>query len=74
MNLEVPPQLEAKLARVAEETGRDIDEVALGLLETSVDHDRWFRREVRQGRASAAEGPLLDHEEVASRMKRRYHG
>ena len=29
MNLEVPPQLEAKLARLAEETGRDIDEGAL---------------------------------------------
>jgi predicted transcriptional regulator len=74
MNLQVPPELEAKLTRLAEETGRSVDQVALDLLESSVDHDEWFRREVEKGRASAREGRLLDHDDVASRMDLRYRG
>ncbi len=74
MNLQVPPELEAKLTRLAEGTGRTVDQVALDLLATSVDHDEWFRGEVEKGRASAREGRLLDHEEVVSRMDRRYRG
>jgi predicted transcriptional regulator len=72
MNLQVPPELEAKLTRMAAETGRTVDQVAIDLLASSVDHDEWFRREVEKGRASAREGRLLDHDEVASRIDRRY--
>ncbi len=53
MDLHVPPELEAKLSRLAAESGRNVDQVALDLLTSSVDHDEWFRREVEQGRASA---------------------
>jgi len=74
MNLQVPPELEAKLTRLASETGRTVDQVALDLLTTSIDHDEWFRREVEKGRTSAREGRLLDHDEVASRMDQRYRG
>jgi predicted transcriptional regulator len=74
MNVHVPPELEAKLNRLAAETGRNADQVALDLLANSVDHDDWFRREVEKGRASAREGRLLDHDEVASRIDRRYRG
>jgi predicted transcriptional regulator len=74
MNLQVPPELEAKLARLATETGRTVDQVALDLLATSIDHDEWFRGEVEKGRTAAREGRLLDHDEVATRMDRRYRG
>jgi predicted transcriptional regulator len=74
MNLQLPPELAAKLTRLAEETGRTVDQVALDLLASSVDHDEWFRREVEKGRASTREGRLLDHDEVASRMDQRYRG
>lgn len=72
MNLQVPPELEAKLIRLAADTGRSVDQVALDLLATSVDHDDWFRREVEKGRGAAREGRLVDHDEVASRMDKRY--
>ena len=72
MDLHVPPDLEAKLNRLAAETGRDADHVALDLLATSVDHDEWFRREVEKGRLSVREGHLRDHEEVAARIAQRY--
>jgi len=74
MNLQVPPELVAKLTRLAAETGRSVDQVALDLLASSVDHDDWFRREVEKGRRAAREGRLLDHDEVASRMNERYRG
>ena len=49
-----------------------VDQVALDLLTTSIDHDEWFRREVEKGRVSARESRLLNHDEVASKMDQRY--
>ena len=74
MDLHIPPELEARLNQIAAETGRNADQVALDLLARSVEHDDWFRREVEQGRVSAREGRLLDHDEVASRIEQRYNG
>ena len=67
-------ELEAKLTRLAAETGRTADQVALDLLASSVDHDEWFRAEVEKGRTAAREGKLLEHDDVAARMGRRYRG
>lgn len=72
MDLHIPPDLEAKLHQIGHETGRDAGQVALDLLAGSVEHDEWFRREVERGRAAARDGRLLDHEEVASRINRRF--
>jgi predicted transcriptional regulator len=68
MNLQVPPELEAKLTRLAAQTGRTVDQVALDLLANSVDHDEWFRAEIEKGRAAAREGRLLEHDGVAARI------
>jgi predicted transcriptional regulator len=73
MQLQVPPELEARLNRLAAETGRDPGQVALDMLASSVDHDEWFRREVQKGQAAAREGRLLDHDEVLARVEQRYH-
>ena len=72
MNLQVPPELEARLTRLATETGRSVDQVALDLLASSIDHDEWFRREVEKGRVSARAGRLLTRDEVVSRIDKRY--
>ena len=56
------------------ETGRTADQVALDLLSTSVDHDEWFRTEVGKGGASAVEGRMLEHDDVAARIDWRYRG
>lgn len=74
MNLHVPPELEAKLDRLAAATGRQPDQLALDLLASSVDHDDWFREEVEKGRESVRAGRLLDHDEVVSRINQRYGG
>lgn len=72
MELHVPPELEAKLNRLAANTGRNAEQLALDLLATSIEHDEWFRREVEKGRISAREGRLLNQDEVLSRIDRRY--
>jgi predicted transcriptional regulator len=74
MNLQVPPELEAKLTRLAAETGRTANQVALDLLASSVDNDEWFRAEVEKGRAAARDGRLIEHDDIAARMDRRYRG
>jgi predicted transcriptional regulator len=74
MDLHVPPDLEAKLIRLAAERGRKVDQFALDLLSSSVDHDDWFRREVERGQISAREGRLIDHDTVAARITDRYRG
>jgi predicted transcriptional regulator len=74
MDLQVPPELEARLARLAAQTGRTVDEVAVDLLASSMDHDEWFRTEVEKGHVAAREGRLLEHDDVVTRMDRRYRG
>ncbi len=69
MNLNVPPELEAKLRRLAAETGRDPEQVALDLLTRSVEYDEWFRSEVEKGRITSRRGRLLDNDEVVLRIR-----
>lgn len=72
MELHVPAELEAKLNRLAADTGRDAEQLALDLLASSVEHDEWFRREVEKGRVSARAGRLLSRDELLSRIDKRY--
>ncbi len=72
MDLHVPPELEAKLNRLAAGTGHNAEQVALDLLTNSVEYDGWFRREVETGRVSAREGRVLDREDLLARIDKRY--
>ena len=74
MNLQVPPELEAKLTRLAAEIGRTVNQVALGPPCHSVDHDDGSVGRGGKGSLSAREGRLLDRDEVVTRMDRRYRG
>lgn len=72
MELHVPPELEAKLNRLADTTGRTATQLALDLLAAATEHDEWFRREVEKGRASARAGRLLGRAELVARIEKRY--
>jgi len=74
MELQLPPELEARLSRLAAQSGRTLDQLALDLLSNSVEHDEWFRSEVEKGRLSAREGTLFDHQDVVARIDARYRG
>ena len=51
MEVQLTPALEAKLAMLAEQEGRDRNLLVVEAVERLVDYDRWFLDEVEKGLA-----------------------
>jgi predicted transcriptional regulator len=60
--------LEAKLARIASDAGKAPNQIVEELVADYVDHDEWFRREVRKGMASLDAGKFVSHEDVGRQI------
>lgn len=71
MELSLKPELEARIARIAAQSGRDAGEVIEELLETLLDYDDLFRGEVRKGLDEADRGLLLEHDDVVALVEQR---
>jgi predicted transcriptional regulator len=69
MDVHFSPDLEARLARVAAENQSGVDEYVQQLVERYLDHDAWFREQVKQGLDQLERGEFLTHEEVAARIE-----
>ncbi len=65
MKVNLTPELQAKLDRLAAQQGRD------SAVERLVGYDEWFIRQVEKGLAQIDRGEVLEHEEVAARMEKR---
>jgi predicted transcriptional regulator len=74
MEVQLTADLEAKLARLAAESGRDKQALAREAIERLIDYDEWFLREVDKGLAAADRGELIDQEDVGKLIDRRYPG
>jgi len=74
MEVDLTPDLEAKLARLAAEQGRDTGALVREAVERLVNYDEWFVREVEKGLAAADRGELIDHEEIGKLIAQRYPG
>ena len=72
--MDLTPDLEAKLTRLAAEQGRDSRTLVREAVERLVNYDEWFAREVEKGLAAADRGELIDHEEVGKLIAQRYPG
>ncbi|HEY6765133.1 MAG TPA: hypothetical protein VI386_10195 [Candidatus Sulfotelmatobacter sp.] len=70
MEVSFAPELEAKLNRIASETGKGADQIVRELVASHLDHDEWFCQEVGKGLASLDQGKFVSHEEVRRQMKR----
>ena len=70
MEISFAPELEARLNRIASETGKGPDEVVRELLASYLDHDEWFRQEVAKGLASLDRGKFVSHDDVRRQMDR----
>ena len=62
--------MQAKLARLAAEQGRNTEALVQEAIARFVDYDEWFIREVEKGLASADRGELLTHDEVGARLEK----
>lgn len=70
MEVQLTPDMEAKLARLAAEQGRNTEALVQEAVARFVDYDEWFIREVEKGLASADRGELLSHEDVGARLEK----
>jgi predicted transcriptional regulator len=74
MEVQLTPDLQAKLTRLAAESGRDTQALVQEAVERFVDYDEWFLRAVDKGLAAAERDELVDHEEVGKLIDSRYAG
>jgi predicted transcriptional regulator len=68
MEVKLSAELQAKLARIAQERGTNPQDLAREAIERLVDYDDWFVREVEKGLAQVEAGHTLTHEEVGARL------
>jgi predicted transcriptional regulator len=74
MEIQLSADLQAKLTRLASESGRDTQALIQEAIERFVDYDEWFLREVDKGIAAADQGKLLEHEDIRKLIDSRYPG
>jgi predicted transcriptional regulator len=72
MEVNLNPELQAKLVRVADENNRAVEEYVQQLVEHYVDHDAWFRQQVKKGLDQLDRGEFVSHEEVGTRVKQMF--
>ncbi len=70
MEVNLTPDLQAKLSRLAAEHGRDTQTLVQEAIERFVDYDEWFLREVVKGLAAADRGEFVEHEEVWANVEK----
>jgi predicted transcriptional regulator len=70
MEVNLSPELQAKLERVAEQQGRNTESLIREAVERLLGYDEWFVREVEKGLAQIERGQVLDHKEVGIRLEK----
>jgi predicted transcriptional regulator len=68
MEVNLSPELPAKLARVAAENNSGAEEYVRQLVEQYLDHDAWFRQRVKKGLSQLDQKELVTHEEIGARI------
>jgi predicted transcriptional regulator len=70
MEVNLSPELQAKLDRIAAEQGRNSESLVHEAVERFVSYDEWFIRQIEDGLAQIERGEVLEHEEVAARIEK----
>ena len=70
MEIQLKPELADKLNQIASQSGRQANQIVEELVETYIDHDRWFRQEVKKGLAQLDREEFVDHDQVMARIDR----
>lgn len=69
MQVNLPPELQAKLDRIAAQQGRKPESLVNEAVERLVGYDEWFVREVEKGLAQVERGEVFEHEEVVAKVE-----
>jgi predicted transcriptional regulator len=70
MEVNLNPDLQARLSQLASQQGRDAEALAREAIERLVEYDEWFVEEVDKGLLQVKQGKLVTHEETGMRMER----
>ena len=69
MEVQFPPEKEARLNDVAARTGRPAAQLIEEAVDRMLEYDVRFVEAVEAGRAAARRGDLIDHKEVVARIE-----
>jgi predicted transcriptional regulator len=72
MEVHLPPELQAKVDRAAAENNSGAEEYVKQLVEHYLEHDAWFRQQVKKGLDQLDRGEFLTHEEVGARIEQMF--
>lgn len=70
MEISLAPEIEARLAKIASESGKAANQVVQELVADYLNHDEWFKGEVQKGLDSLDSGKFVSHEEVGRQIER----
>ena len=69
MEVHLNPELEAKVLRIAAENSKEAAEYIQQLVERYIDHDAWFREQVKKGLDQLDREEFFTHEEIGVRIE-----
>jgi predicted transcriptional regulator len=72
MEVHLKPELQAKVERVAAENQSEAAEYVQQLVENYVEHDAWFRQQVKKGLDQLDRGEFVSHEEMGARIEKMF--
>jgi predicted transcriptional regulator len=72
MKIHLKPELQARVEQAAKENDTGPAEYVQQLVEHYVDHDVWFREQVKKGLDQLDQGVFLTHEEMGARIERMF--
>jgi predicted transcriptional regulator len=72
MEVRLKPELQARVDRAAKENNSGPAEYVQRLVEHYVDHDVWFREQVKKGLDQLDRGEFLTHEEMGTRIEQMF--
>jgi predicted transcriptional regulator len=72
MELHLKPELQARVERAAAENQSGAAEYVQQLVENYVEHDAWFRQQVKKGLDELDRGEFVSHEEMAARIEKMF--
>ena len=69
MEVHPNPELQARVDRAAKANNRSPEEYVQQLVEHYVDHDVWFREQVKKGLDQLDRGEFLTHDQMGARIE-----
>ena len=68
MEVNLSPELQAKLARIAATNNSGAEEYIRQLIEHYLDHDAWFSQKVKKRLGQLDQEEFVTHEEICARI------